>query len=276
MTIRRRVPKQRNPYYSNVVGGASMTIGAETSNAIIVTVQLKDNQGVALTQRGAVTGWLSSDATGDTPLLGYNVPSGGYAVSSAGTVQPGQPAADALIQKGTLVIDAVPEKFKTTTTALYRVGGYPYSKAAATAILFTAAHVVTASKFAVVLIQVNAAGTVSTKVPATTQAYNSAALALAALPAPDAGKVALGYIAIAAKAATWTANTDDLTNGSDLTTAAFVDNPENGSYGAGFVLTSNAAGVVDVAITETRVANFYMNLRLPDGSIVSSAVIPFA
>jgi hypothetical protein len=54
-------------------------------------------------------------------------------------------------------------------------------------------------------------------------AYNSAALALAALPSPDSGNLAVGYIAIANNAGDWTANTDDLTNGSDVTTATFTD-----------------------------------------------------
>lgn len=134
---------------------------------------------------------------------------------------------DGLLQSGALAIDAVPEKFKTTATALYRITGVGFRKAATTAIVFSAAHPVTASKFGIILVQINDAGTVSTKIPGATQttamAYNSAALALAALPAPDAGNIALGYIAIAAKAALWTANTDDLTNGSDLTTATFVN-----------------------------------------------------
>lgn len=130
---------------------------------------------------------------------------------------------DGLLAIGALQIDATAEKFKTTTTAITRIGSIAYSKAAQTAVQFTAAHVVTASKFAVILIQVNAAGTISSKVPVSPQAYNTAPLALAALPAADAGNIALGYIAIAAKAATWTANTDDLTNASDLTSATFVD-----------------------------------------------------
>lgn len=132
-----------------------------------------------------------------------------------------------VIQHGTLVVDAAAEKFKTTTTLIWRRNGAQFSKAAATALVFSAAHPVTASKFGIILVQVDDAGTVSTKIPGATQttamAYNSAALALAALPSPDAGKTAIGYIAIAAKAALWTANTDDLTNGSDLTTATFVN-----------------------------------------------------
>jgi type IV pilus biogenesis protein CpaD/CtpE len=130
---------------------------------------------------------------------------------------------DGLLAIGTLAIDATAEKFKTTSTAVVRIGSIQYSKAAETAIVFSASHVVSASKFGVILVQMTAAGVVSTKVPSGTQAYNSAPLALAALPAADSAKIALGYIAIAAKAATWTANTDDLTNASDLTTATFID-----------------------------------------------------
>lgn len=133
----------------------------------------------------------------------------------------------AILQSGTLAIDAVPEKFKTTTVLYWRRNGIQFSKAATTAIVFSAAHPVTASKFGIVLVQITDAGVVSTKIPGATQttamAYATAAAALAALPAPDANNTAIGYIAIAAKAALWTATTDDLTNGSDLTTATFVD-----------------------------------------------------
>lgn len=132
-----------------------------------------------------------------------------------------------ILQVGTLAIDAVPEKFKTTTTLIWRRNGMQFSKAAETAIVFSAAHPVTASKFGIVLVQVTDAGVISTKIPGATQttamAYNSAPLALAALPAADAGKTAIGYIAIANNAGDWTANTDDLTDGSDVTTATFVD-----------------------------------------------------
>jgi hypothetical protein len=128
---------------------------------------------------------------------------------------------DETIFAGVLGIDATPEKF-LTAAATVRIGGRIVQKTAATAIVFTAAHVVTASKFGCIRVQIDNAGTVSTKVVGSPQAYASAALALAALPAADTAKRNFGYIAIAAKAATWTANTDDLTDGSDLTTATFV------------------------------------------------------
>ncbi len=138
--------------------------------------------------------------------------------------------ADGVFLKGTLAVDAVAEKFKTTTITVYSIAGVMYRKAATTALVFTAAHPVTASKFGIILVQINAAGTISTKIPGATQttamAYDSAALALAALPAADAGNVAIGYIAIENDAGTWTANTDDLTDASDLTSATFVDATE--------------------------------------------------
>lgn len=128
-----------------------------------------------------------------------------------------------------LAIDTVPEKFKTTLRFVGRYSGETFPKAATTAIVFSAAHVVTASKFGIVLIQITPAGTISTKCPGATQttamAYNTAALALAALPAVDAGNVAVGYIAIANNAGDWTANTDDLTAASDITSATFTSYP---------------------------------------------------
>lgn len=124
-----------------------------------------------------------------------------------------------------LLVDAVPEKFKVGA-AVYRVGGKFVEKAAETAIVFTAAHVVTALKHGIIAVQISNAGAVSTKVPAATpttaMAYNTAAAALAALPAADAGKVRIGYILIEAGAANWDANTDDMTAASDLTAVTFV------------------------------------------------------
>lgn len=128
-----------------------------------------------------------------------------------------------------LAIDSTPEKFQTTNRAVIRYNGETVGKAATAAIVFTANHVVTASKYGIVLVQMTPAGVISTKTPGATQttamAYNTAALALAALPAVTAGNVALGYIAIANNAGDWTANTDDLTDASDVTSATFVDYP---------------------------------------------------
>lgn len=151
---------------------------------------------------------------------------------------------DGVYNRAGLAKDSVPEKFKTTRTARYEISSTKYTKAATAAIVFTAAHVVTASKFGIVLVQINAAGTISTKVPASTQAYNTAALALAALPAVDASNVRLGYLEIANNAGDWTANTDDLTDGSDLTTATFTETTDGmvklGATRGGVTFNQNA------------------------------------
>jgi vacuolar-type H+-ATPase subunit F/Vma7 len=130
---------------------------------------------------------------------------------------------NALLAHGTLTIDAAAEKYKTTTASVVRINGITYQKAATTAQTFTTTHTITASKFGTILLQQDALGAISSKVASATQAYDTAPLALAALPTADAGKVAVGYIAIANNTGDWVANTDDLTNGSDVTTAAFND-----------------------------------------------------
>jgi hypothetical protein len=71
-------------------------------------------------------------------------------------------------------------------------------------------------------VQINAAGTISTKSPGADQSYASDVLAIAALPAPDAGNVALGYILVQAKTdSAWIANTDDMTPTSDCAAVTF-------------------------------------------------------
>lgn len=139
--------------------------------------------------------------------------------------------ADGILQDGGLAIDAVPEKFKTTQTLIWRRRGIQFSKAAATAIAFSAAHPVTASKFGIITFEVDDAGTIASKIPGatqtTTQAYATAAAALAAKPAVTDGKTYIGHVIIEADAGGWTATTDDMTAASDLVTATFVDAPES-------------------------------------------------
>lgn len=147
-----------------------------------------------------------------------------YCHTKAGTVTYGvliAPQGTGVITAITPSIHSTPEQFALAAGKAI-VGGKVVEKAAATALTFTAAHVVAASLYGIILIQMDNAGTVSTKVPSATQSYATAAAALAALPAADSGNVAIGRIAIANNAGTWTANTDDLTNGSDLTTATFT------------------------------------------------------
>lgn len=138
--------------------------------------------------------------------------------------------ADGLLVDGTLAISAGPTSdFKTTTQATYTISGITYTKSAWDSLSFTAAYTInvgdsTGSYFGIFLIQINAAGTISTLAPAADQSYTSAALAIAALPSPAASNVSLGYILVnATEDGHWTANTDDMTDGSDCETAVFVD-----------------------------------------------------
>lgn len=270
----RTTSARRNPYDNRTVGNVGFTVAAEGSNQIAVAVQLKTGRLTDIAERAPCRFYLSSDSAGDVPVHGILAPNGGFAVGTDGTLVQATPSPESLLAIGTLAIDATAEKFKTTTTATFTVGGWQTTKAAQTAVLFTAAHTVTASLFGVVLVQVNAAGTISTKVPSATQAYASAAAAFAALPAPDAGNVALGYIAIANNAGDWVANTDDLTNGSDLTTATFVDAPLNGIYPSVIEVLSEADGDIDLTISETRIRTFYLN-AIAEGAKYTSGAIAF-
>jgi len=131
----------------------------------------------------------------------------------------------AVIRAGALTVHSTPEQLALALSR-YIVGGKVVEKAAASGITFSAAHVVTATKFGAILVQIDNTGAVTTKVGEATQttamAYDTAQEAINALPAADAGKLAIAYIVIEADAGDWTANTDDLTNGSDLTSATIT------------------------------------------------------
>ena len=257
------------------IGTHTFVIGVEGGNVINVGIQLNDGDAAALAVRGAVRAYLSDDAAGDS--VAATAPSGGVVIGTDGLAIPVTPAlTNALLVDGNLAISAVPEKFKTTQTAAFLIGGVSHTKAATDNLVFTAAHVITASKFGVILIQINAAGTVSTKVPLATQAYDDAPTALAALPAVDAGNVSLGYIAIENNAGDWTANTDDLADGVDVTTAAFTDSTE-GTIASPkmWELVSESDGDIDINITEAGAATWYLILVNPTGTLVPSAAITF-
>jgi len=100
----------------------------------------------------------------------------------------------------------------------YCIDGVTYHKDAESGISFSAAHVVALNQWGAVLIQINAAGTISTKVVGTPQDYDTAAEAIAALPDPDTGNIKIGHFLVEADAGTWTANTDDMVDASDLET----------------------------------------------------------
>lgn len=136
---------------------------------------------------------------------------------------------DGVLQHGTLAVDAVPEKFKTTTVLYWRRNGIQFTKAATTALVFSAAHTINTAavagiKYGAFLVQITDAGVVSTKVVTADQSYSSAAAAIGALPSPDTGNTRIGYIVVGAlTGADWVATTDDLVAASDCQSVSFVN-----------------------------------------------------
>jgi hypothetical protein len=138
---------------------------------------------------------------------------------------------DRLITGPALALDEAEEEDFQVGDFTYIIDGVKYTKTAADGIDFTAAHVCTALKFLAILVEIDAAGTVATKVPlvdgrsqTAAQGYDTAPEAIAALPPQTPGKVALGYILVNADAGNWTANTDDMeptATPGDLTSVLF-------------------------------------------------------
>jgi len=263
----RMVTGARSPFPSTGVGAASFTLGAESGNARDIAIQFKTPRRKNLTSRVAIRAFLAQDSAGS--ILSQTSPDSLLA-GAAGSLLVGTGNEGlGLTVIGALLIDAAAAKFKTNAQATYLIGGKTLTKAATAALVFTAAHVVTANLFGVILVQIDSAGTISTKVPLATQAYATAALALRALPVPDANKVALGYITIAAGGGDFTANTTALT-----AIAAFVDMPVL-TVSRVFTILPNAAGLVNVVITTTLVVTYYLVLLMPDGTITVSNAIAF-
>jgi hypothetical protein len=122
---------------------------------------------------------------------------------------------DGVLVAPQMAIHTTAEQFALTTTGIITLDGVNYAKAPENALTFTANHPVTASRFGSVLVQQTAAGVVSTRITGvtqtTTQAYTTATAAAAAVPAPQANNVAIGYMVIAAGGGGFTANTTALT-----------------------------------------------------------------
>lgn len=136
---------------------------------------------------------------------------------------------DGILTTSTLSAGSTAENIATTAFT-YRIGGTTYRKAAVAAgTAFTAADTINTGAavgtyWGVWLVQINAAGTITTKPGGglSDQVYANEAAAVAALPAPDDSNVAVGFVTIAATAdADWVAQTDDITSGSDNTSTTF-------------------------------------------------------
>lgn len=114
---------------------------------------------------------------------------------------------DGLLVSGALAEGTTPQKFKTSAISAFRIAALAYTKAAEDEIEFTAVQTVNdgeaaTAMFGVWLVQVTAAGVVTTKAPGADQTYTSSGDAIAALPAPDASNVSLGYILVSSPIST--------------------------------------------------------------------------
>jgi len=136
---------------------------------------------------------------------------------------------DSVINAPTLSIGSTAENVATTAFQ-YRIDGVTYTKAAVTAgTALTAATINTGTAvgtyYGGFVLQINAAGTISSLPSGTDQVHATAAAALTAAQAvtATAGNVIIGYFVVTANAdSAWTAGTDDLTPASDCVTVSYT------------------------------------------------------
>lgn len=137
------------------------------------------------------------------------------------------PLPSEVISNPTLAIGSTAERVANAAFD-FMIDDVSYSKGeVAAGSAFSEAHTITASRFGIVNIYIDANGDISSLVPGSSQtdaqAYTTASLALAAGEGIVAlsGTVKIGHILIENDAGLWTANTDDLTDASDVTTTTF-------------------------------------------------------
>lgn len=122
-------------------------------------------------------------------------------------------------------ISGVDDTHVQCTAFNYRIDGTDYEASADTDIAFSAGYLVqgtaTQRSWGAFLYQINAAGTISTKVYDNAQSFTTELEAIKNLPEPDSGNVAFAYLTVAAEIDNWTANTDDLEVGGNAHAANY-------------------------------------------------------
>jgi hypothetical protein len=214
---------------AGVISAGTLPVASGGTGAATLTGVLKGNGTGAVTAAAQLA--VADGGTGAATLTGLVKGNGTSAMSAAVAdtdyVQPSTwnalraYLADGLLVHGALAISAgEADQFKTTATAVYTIAGVTYTKAATDALEFTAADTINTAggdigpAFGIWLVQINAAGAVSTKPGGglSDQVYESSALAIAALPSPDASNVSLGYILVETPTSTpFVCNTTALT-----------------------------------------------------------------
>lgn len=79
-----KVPDMKSPYSQKAIGNATFTVGAEATNVITVSAQLKDGDGNNLTVRACVDWYLATAATGAAFATAVT---GGVAAGTNGAVK---------------------------------------------------------------------------------------------------------------------------------------------------------------------------------------------
>jgi hypothetical protein len=183
-----------------------------------------------------------------------------------------------MITSATLAIDSTAEKF-ANAACYYRINGTNYSVAADSAgNAFSAAHVIgdgASALWGVINIYIDAAGAFSSRVPTTPQVYTSAELALVAAEAmvTPSNLCYVGHILIQSDTSTWTANTDNMTDGGELTTAdfrsatsSFITFQDGAGGDISDQLTAteltNGRSLVNIPVSDTMMAAGYVRLYL--------------
>ncbi|MCP4597927.1 hypothetical protein [Neptuniibacter sp.] len=144
------------------------------------------------------------------------------------------------------------------TAFQYRIDGTPIYKAeVAAGTAFSAADTINVAPavgtfWGIWTVQIDIAGTITTKPGGglSDQVYTTEALAIAAKAAVTAGNVEVGYLTIAATADTaWTAQTDDITSGSDNTSVTFY--PASATITLSQVAAADATGLGTLSTSQS-------------------------
>jgi hypothetical protein len=168
-----------------------------------------------------------------------------------------------VITGATLAVDSTATKF-ANAAFYFRIAGTNYSVAADSAgNAFSAAHVIgdgESALYGCINVYINSSGAFVTKVPVSPQIYATAELAMAAADAIEttSNLCYAGRILIQSDTSAWTANTDDMTDGSDLTTATFY------SASSSFItLQDGTGGDITDQLTATELTNGRSLVNIP-------------
>jgi hypothetical protein len=174
-------------------------------------------------------------------------------------------AEEGLVTYPALAIGSTPENVANGAFQ-YRYNNLPYTKAAVSAgTALPSGYDVTTAKYGVIMVYVDNAASpvIQYRFPDTTQAYASAQAAVAAglaLATPPT-YTRIGWVTLYNNTgAAWDSNTDDLTDGSDITNAYFVSDQTPFEDMATYTLTATDLNNGSFAFTAVNMSYKYVRL----------------